>query len=249
MKQTYIPTNPALLAFGVENVSRELNRFCLSYPNLPLVSIGSGFGRLERVTSEELPEREFILIDPAPDSFVPLLTMGTKEEANERKRQFGLPPDYPLLDDLFVKRPRLFVGNATLLLLSWCNYGNDPYDLGAVLKLRPRAIFLITHREESANSKQFHDYFRDGNGSKRYYCQRRIIVDCLEGKSDEAKYCRTHHSPYLIEWLVDSHVVFTQEKPTSGRISCKSDAHKDAPEIEILKSFVSFMSILHDSDK
>lgn len=246
MKKVYIPTNPALLAFGVENVTEEFARFCLCYSELPLVSVGSGFGRLERQTSDLVKAmgkgKEFILIDPAPDSFQPLVEQNTKEESDEARLHFGLLPNYPLLDNLFIEKPWLFVGNLSLLLLCWCDYGENPYDLGALLLLRPRAIFIVTHRTGAANSNQLHEYFKRGEGSKRYRLRRMIEVKCLKGESEEAKYCRENHSPYLIQWLVDSHVT-PHEPATVRKISCLSTEHKNAPEIEILKSFMSFMKI------
>ena len=174
MKKFYIPINPCLLAFDIDFVSRELKLFCDAYPELPLVSVGSGFGYLERECLKLLEKKkEFILIDPAPDSFNPSLPVGHKQDFVKVKREYGLEPDYPLLKDLFVTRPQLFIGNSSLLLLNWSDFGDHhSYDLGALLQLRPRAIFLITHKGESANSKAFHSYMKE---SERYFCLKRFF--------------------------------------------------------------------------
>ena len=232
------------MAFEIESVAKELRKFCSTYPSLPLISVGSGFGYLERETKKLIPGREMILIDPAPDSYKSPLPLGVKQDQDQVRACFGLSPNYPLLKDLFVDRPGLFVGNASLLLLNWSDYGDEPYDLGAILLLRPRAIFLITHKGECANSKQLHRYFRE-EGKERYICEKRFTVKPLIGKEEDVCYCKENHSQYAMEWLVDSSFVPCQNKTTLFKeITCKSTEHKDSPALELVKSLMNFAMML-----
>ena len=251
--KVYIPINPCLLAFTIELVAEELLKFCQHYPGLPLISVGSGFGYLERETIKLFPfQPEFILIDPAPDSYQSPLPLGMDQNQGQVRKQFGLKPHYALLRDLFIDQPRLFVGNCSLLLLNWCDYGKNPYDLGAVFLLRPRAIFLITHKGKSANSKQFHRYFqKEKEGGKRYFCQKRFILKPFQKDDSAGKYCRENHLEYAIEWLVDSTFIQCVNKTTEVKeFACHSTEHKENPAMKLLIDLMQFtLSLTNIGDK
>ncbi len=178
-----------MLSMSPKKVVSVLTLFCKTYPDLPLVSIGSGMGIIERATSANV-KNEFILVDPAPNSFFKL------DYFDEVVAKYGLAPHYPYTKDLVLARPELASSPAgCILLLNWCSHGDDDYDLQALRLLRPRAVFAIVEVTGSAGSKQFHAYLKEDTTLYKPFCVYQVADPGKE------KYPCSHVS-ISMQWLV-----------------------------------------------
>ena len=149
--QIQVPVNPAIHSFGFDKVVATVAQFCKTYPTLPLVSVGCGIGVVEREVRARV-KNDFFLVDPAPNSFYPY----AKHSIHQMVVIAGMPATHSYTSELLDTNPELVNGDACLLLLNWCDYGHNDYDLEAIRLLKPRAIVATIDKLVSAGSFQFH---------------------------------------------------------------------------------------------
>lgn len=187
--QIEVPANPAIHSFGFDRVFTLVAQFCKTYPTLPLVSVGCGIGIVERQVRVKV-SNDFFLVDPAPTSFYPY----AKHNAHEMIVTAGMPATHSYTKELVLTNPEIAKGDACLLLLNWCDYGLNDYDLEAIRLLKPRAIFAITDNTGSAGSTQFHEFFKTRN---EYNIQS--IYRIKHGKQE--KYACSHETIEM-KWYI-----------------------------------------------
>lgn len=219
--QVDVPVNPAIHSFGFAKVVDTVMRFCKTYPTLPLVSVGCGIGVVEREV-RAMVKNDFFLIDPAPNSFYPY----AKQNIHEMVVIAGMPATHSYTQELVETNPELAKGDACLLLLNWCDYGHNDYDLEAIRLLKPRAIFAIIDNTGSAGSYQFHEFFKLKND---YHIQG---IYRIRHKRQEKYGCS--HETIEMKWFIR---LTTPIKPYTEICSCRQ-VHDDtnAQNIMTLKS-------------
>lgn len=156
MDDLVIPANPAIWSFGAKPVCDALVQFCRAYPGLPLVSVGCGTGLIER-RARPAVDNDFFLVDPAPFSYYPQVRRGWHRLVVE----YGMPITHSYTSELVAEHPTLATGNQCLLLLNWCDFGDDAYDLEALRLLKPCAILAVIDKTGSAGSGQFHKFMKE----------------------------------------------------------------------------------------
>jgi hypothetical protein len=172
-----IPVNPPMLSFGIDRLYIAMTQFCDAYPSLPLVSVGCGPAVVERELRTRV-KNDFFLVDPAPHSYYPEM----KTHFHQFIVAHGMPATHSYTSELILSNPEIAIGDHCLLLLHWCDYGTNDYDLEAVRLLRPKAIFVVFDTTGSAASAQFHAFLAQPD--KEY--------------SDKCVYtiCHTRHEQY-----------------------------------------------------
>lgn len=131
-------------------VALWLEYFALAQRIAPFtISVGSGLGAIEAYLQANLwPIPIFVPVDPAPLSYDTSSTTST--------HQIIMPPMFNVIDELIQLNPRL-IGHVNVALI-WPTPMVDPassYDMEAVTKLRPRAIFTLVGIDGSAGSRTF----------------------------------------------------------------------------------------------
>lgn len=192
--------NLAVSCFGEENVCQLINIIYESYGSkFPIVSVGSGAGRLEKLFSTQTEHAEIICIDPDPTSF-----MGDK---------VYFEPKYSYVDELIQNEPYI-IGNC-ILLLNWCE-PKLTYDYEAVLKCKPVAIFTIIERYKfeagAAGGKQFHQFLEncgmdEDHSSKTEYD---IVHQVYLGDSEFEEY----PADFRCVWLNRKDVQYNKDQVT-----------------------------------
>lgn len=132
-----------------------LEYFALAQQIAPFtISVGSGRGQIESFCQSKLdPIPIFIPIDPAPLSY--------NYDDSSFRLPLSIPPMFNVVDELIELNPRL-IGHVNLALI-WPNpdrISSHPYDMEAIKKLRPRAIFTLIGADSSAGSKVFHRWLK-----------------------------------------------------------------------------------------
>ena len=114
-----------------------------SYPNLTIISVGSGAGVLEKHLQSVIPNK-IICVDPNPQSFQAKPIDWTK----------GVKPDYPTVIDLIKAQPNL--KNNSIILLAWPTPNDSNYDYEAIDLIKPTGIILIYELIGAAGGTKLH---------------------------------------------------------------------------------------------
>jgi hypothetical protein len=133
-----------VLLLGTGNVYEYIKNL-LQISKLPLISIGSGNGVIERKIEEKF-KINVICIDPTPLSW--------SLSVSENKL-----PDYLTMDELINKNKTL-IGSCNLFL-NWC-YPDHTYDIESIILLKPRNLIIITDLSDlhGAGGCAFHDFLK-----------------------------------------------------------------------------------------
>lgn len=138
--------------FGEDQCLEHLAAVRSWHDDVPMVSVGSGPGELERRAGD------VVCVDPAPPD--------------------GCRVDAPTVPDLIRDRPEL-VGNCTALLC-WCLPNGSTYDMEAVELLRPRAVLSLLERfgdgYGAAGGQLFHERMVDRPRAEGYRIVHRTLV-------------------------------------------------------------------------
>jgi hypothetical protein len=125
--------NPAVQCFGEEVMIEALFQFSSYYNHqFPIISVGSGAGKIEFKTQSLHPTIQFVCVDPNPLSFK---TIDSK---------IYIKPHYVSVRQMLIKKKWKDVKGKCLLLLNWCEPGSSTYDFEAVSLLCPVAMFCTT---------------------------------------------------------------------------------------------------------
>lgn len=188
-----IPANPAIWSFGLDAVCDTLVQFCRAYPDLPLVSVGCGMALVERYARSHV-RSEFFLVDPRPFSYYTGIDKGA---CHQLIVEYGMPATHSYTRELVATNPCIATGNQCLLLLNWCDYGMNDYDMEAVRLLKPRAILAIVDTTGSAGSRQFHD-FLDRCHNTTYHP---VTTHSIRHAKKDEDTCECSHETIAIRWL------------------------------------------------
>ncbi len=132
--------NIALKSIGIDKCLNLFRQFLESFEILPIISVGSGNAYFEFLISH-MRKREITCVDPTPRSF----------RINARKNNHHtvfIEPKFSTVDQLISSNNHNQYNNC-LLILNWPNpqNKNEPdrlmYDLDAIIKLKPKGIFII----------------------------------------------------------------------------------------------------------
>lgn len=178
--------NNAIRSFSKEYVLEVLTAFSDTYPSLPIVSVGSGNGYIE----SQLPDREWLLVDPAPLSYD--LKQGCINPKLYRK------PDYRYTAELIKFKPSLSRGDQCLLFLNWTNHGEDNYDLTAIKLLKPRAVLILHEPVGGAGSTQLNAFVAGDDDEEKEFGYRAKHIYKIEDPHEEFK-CA--HTGLRMTWL------------------------------------------------
>jgi hypothetical protein len=139
----WIPKYNRILLHNIPlSVHISYHQFFNYYAGNNIISVGSGFGHIERLFSPFWTlDKNVYLIDPSPDSFSPKLA-----------EQVRWPPNYPYLNDLVTSHPEV-IGNNGLFIM-WANPGYS-YDVEAIQILQPRTILVCYEQSGVAGSEEF----------------------------------------------------------------------------------------------
>jgi hypothetical protein len=163
--------------FGLDVSTKQLASVVGAFPGVPVVSVGSGPGILERTIDE------CITVDPAPPEGV-VVTAST-------------------VDELLAVRPEL-VGECVLLLV-WCLPNDSTYDWDAVQSLRPKAILTLLEQFDdsygAAGGSKFHEFLKQPTG------YRQVHRTGIEDETGPSKFLWIHldrnDQPHRAVWLRD----------------------------------------------
>lgn len=148
--------NDGIVALGVENFTKAATQFCkeeAAAGEIPIVSIGSGDGTVEKEIIAQYRERfgkeiSIQLVDPDP--------------------KFHRIADFETVDHLIRENPRI-VGNCVALII-WPyptrikvmkEYVEDNYDVEAVQKLQPRAALIVYESTGGSGSNDFRIFLHE----------------------------------------------------------------------------------------
>lgn len=132
--------------FSVE----EIASFFTNIPvNLPVVSVGSGRGELEKsLKYQPTFSNTIITVDPDPTSYTP--------KDVSQLQYHGIAPHYNYVSSLMVDQPSI-VGNC-VVLLPWPYPNSSSYDYEAILRLEPKYIVAIYEVIGGACGQEFHNW-------------------------------------------------------------------------------------------
>lgn len=99
--------NPGTTLLGIDACAKLIELTCATYPDCPIISIGSGTAILEAIYTI-MTGRHIICVDSNPMSFC----------SNNLKEPF-LAPKYKNVEELIQHKPK-YVGNCIVLLI-WCS--------------------------------------------------------------------------------------------------------------------------------
>ena len=101
-----------------------------SYPNLPIIVVGSGNGTVEYNLRHKYGVQNMILIDPAPESF----------DSYPNNNEY-LVPDYSTVEECLTKQPEL--KHNCIIFLPWSTPNDSTYDIDAINLLQPKGIVIL----------------------------------------------------------------------------------------------------------
>ena len=129
--------NIALKSIGIDKCLNLFSRFLESFPKtLPIISVGSGNAYFEFLISHM--HREITCVDPNPRSF------RINARTNSHHIVF-IEPKFSTVDQLISSNNHNQYNNC-LLILNWPNpqnHNGQMYDFDAIIKLKPKGIFII----------------------------------------------------------------------------------------------------------
>jgi len=137
--------NRAIKSFGEDVVIEHIHEFYQAY-KLPIVSVGSGTGKIESMAKQKYPEIEWICVDPMPGTFLSDQTIYIR-------------PDYDYVDTLIEDNPEII--GSCVVFLNWC-YPNLDYDYEAIEKLSLLGILTIYAYEFEQDSDDKHPSIAGG---------------------------------------------------------------------------------------
>lgn len=138
-------------------------------PSYPMISVGSGIGRIERAIELE-HKVGIICVDPNPESF--------NKRSEELKEDDYHMPDYALVTDLVKAKPEL-IGKCSLLLI-WPDPCDSVYDMEAVVLLRPVSI-VVLYEPYGASGGRLFSYWTMTCES---YCSEKAYNTYVESSED-----------------------------------------------------------------
>lgn len=154
--------------------------FIMSYPNKPIISIGSGNAIFEWYVWRKTGKK-IICIDPNPLSFT----------INNGLTKPFIEPSYSKVDDILAKCPE-YIGNS-IVYIGWC-IPNLSYDYQAIIKLEPLAFLALTgiiNQENSISNKEqiisiaggerFYEFLSEQKNSNEYTCIQSILKSIKYG--------------------------------------------------------------------
>lgn len=134
--------NQAIRALGIDTMCRSLHAMRCIFPGVPFVSIGSGYGLVEYIAEETVPDdvnggtMEWIGVDPDPGSW-------PRRDLRGEDGPF-FPATYRDAETLARQRPDM-VGNC-VVVLNWPSPNDSTYDIDAVGILEPLAVWATVER-------------------------------------------------------------------------------------------------------
>jgi hypothetical protein len=134
-----------LQALGLNQVCVYFKTAITYYPNLSIISIGTGNCYFEHVL-EIIFNVKISCIEPFPNIFNPINTIYKH-------------PDYANTQDLYKNSPHV-VGNC-FLILNWCDPAYSEYDYESIMLLKPKIILWIGEIHMGcAGGFKFHDWLK-----------------------------------------------------------------------------------------
>jgi hypothetical protein len=124
----YRGLNIGIRSFGLNEIVDVLGAFADAYPELPIISVGSGNAVFERYSTLRCG-RVPICVDPKPGAFAPLEHVPL------------IAPSYPCVDALISAQP--YIVENCIIILNWCNARHATFDIDAIRSLHPVAVFTI----------------------------------------------------------------------------------------------------------
>lgn len=120
------------------------------------ISVGSGMGSIERFLQTAIwPIPIIVPVDPSPDSFTYV--------RGGRKLSVLTPPMFNVIDELIQLNSRL-IGHVNVMLIwpspTTSSIEENPYDMEAVEKLKPRGIFALFATDGSSGSEIFQKWIK-----------------------------------------------------------------------------------------
>lgn len=156
----------------------EIASFFVGLPSdIPIVSVGSGRGELEKSLLNQLPNLRIITIDPDPSSYAP-------KDLTQLSCQ-GLPPQYDYVSTLIKKQPTI-VRNC-VLLLPWPFPNKSYYDYESLIDLQPQYVIAIYEIIGGACGHNFHNWLRSFDSTYQLTWSSPMQLDVLP--VDEYKLC------------------------------------------------------------
>jgi hypothetical protein len=136
--------NIALKHIGIKKCLTLFGEFLRNFgDNLPIISVGSGMAYFEYLI-QKVFRREVLCVDPDPIKFSPNRILSSN-------KKLFIRPVFNIVDNLLSSsNPNKY--KDCLLILNWPNPGEEPYDLDAIIKLKPCGFFIIYEREGKAGS-------------------------------------------------------------------------------------------------
>ena len=131
--------------FSIEEIA---SFFRLLPKDLPIISVGSGRGELEKSLCNQLPELKIITIDPDPNSYTPKDTSQLYCD--------GIPPKYDDVDSLLESQPS--IKRECVLLIPWAFPNKSYYDYDALVDLEPKYVIAIYEVIGGACGANFHEW-------------------------------------------------------------------------------------------
>jgi SAM-dependent methyltransferase len=101
-----------------------------SFDNVPIISVGCGNGYLEAYLKAARPKRTVLGVDPDPNNYAKI--------PDDYYRRKCLKPCASTLDKGELDH---YIDN-NILLLNWPDPNNSTYDIEAIFRMKPRAIFI-----------------------------------------------------------------------------------------------------------
>jgi len=110
--------NHGVKHLGVDTLTTYFTNLIETYSDIPIVSIGSGNGVVEKMLMDKL-DIKIILIDPNPNSFLSV--------PSNYQKDISLSADYPTVQKL-LKNNSTLKGNY-IAFINWPFYGDSKYEL------------------------------------------------------------------------------------------------------------------------
>jgi len=135
---------------GIKNVITYLDEIIkiTNIPNIPIISVGSGSGCVERRLNIEL-KTDIICVDPLIETFI--LT----------PKKFSLEPKYSYVKDLIKDNPTV-VGNC-ILFLNWSTPNESDYDYDALELLKSKHVLWVGDTSGTSAGYKFHNWLKKCN--------------------------------------------------------------------------------------
>lgn len=156
---------------GPENVQEYFRNLRIA-SSLPIISVGSGNGVIEREI-EKAFDIQMICVDPDPLSWS-IETPGYR------------PPEYATIDDLILDRPEL-IENCNMFI-NWA-YPIYAYDMDALNKMLPHNVVTVIdvgiHR--GSGSEMFHSWMHH-SGAKTRVCSKNFSFAITDNPIMKDKY-------------------------------------------------------------